>query len=244
MGLRARAESGAYAVSLQLANSNLVIVVAGRSGTGKSTVANLIVLNSGFSCVFIFDPEGEYAGRFQRRACQTVAELNAAIATGWVIFDSTFLFPGSDIAETEQSQAAFKNFCEWVWTKAPAINGQKILVADEIWKFCTPNFIPLSLRAIVQNGRKRGIGLLATSQKPNKMNETIIGEATEFIGFRLEGRNLLKCLEENMETFPVADLSSLLYVEKVKAHCIAQNRISGVQRRYELDFKTGKLRRL
>lgn len=231
-------------MALQYANENLVIVVAGCSGSGKSTVANMIMINSDFTCRFIFDPSGEYAERFQRRPCYTAAEIKAAIPTGWVIINPTFLFPGSDIAGTEASQVAFEKTCEMVWLLSRDIRGQKILLADEIWKFCTPNFMPVALMAIVQNGRKNGIGLLATTQKPNKMNETIIGESTEFISFRLEGRNLLKSLEDNMETFPTRDLPGLLLQDKVRSHCIAQNRRSGVMRRYELDFQTGKLHRL
>jgi hypothetical protein len=231
-------------VSLQYANENLVIVVAGCSGSGKSTVANLILINGDFTCRFIFDPSGEYAERFNRRAATTAAEILAAVPTGWVIINPTFLFPGSDIAGTPASQTAFEKCCEMVWILSRKIRGQKIFLADEIWKFCSPNFIPVPLMAIIQNGRKNGIGLLATTQKPNRMNETIIGECTEFIGFRLEGRNLLKAVEENMETFPARDLPGLLLADKMRAHCIAQNRRSGCVRRYELDFPTGKLRRL
>ncbi len=231
-------------MALQFANVNEVLVVAGRSGSGKSTVANMCLLNGNYSCRFVYDPEGEFSERLGYRACSTVAELNAAIPTGWVIFNPTVLFPGSDIAQTEASQRAFEKFCEWAWVRACDIPGRKILQADEIWKFCKPSFIPICLRAIVQNGRKRGIGLLATTQTPNYMHETIIREATEFIGFRLEGRNLTKFLEENMSSFPVTELENLVFVEHVRAHCIAQNRLSGVSYRYELDHKTGKLRRL
>lgn len=231
-------------MALQFANENLVIVVSGCSGSGKSTVANLILINCDFSVRFVFDPSGEYAARFQRRPCQTAAELNASIATGWVIFDPTLIFPGSDIAGTEASQLAFEKFCEFAWLKSRDLPAQKILLADEIWKFCSPNKMPIPLMAIVQNGRKNGLGLLATTQKPNRMNETIIGESTEFISFRLEGRNLLKSVEENMETFPARELPALLLVDKQRAHCLAQNRRSGCVLRYELDFKSGKLSRL
>jgi hypothetical protein len=231
-------------MALQFGNVNEVIVVAGRSGSGKSTVANIFLLNEPLTCRFIFDPEGEFAERLGHRACQTLDELAAAIATGWVIFNPTFLFPGSDVAQTETSQRAFESFCGWVWRNAVNIPGRKILLADEIWKFCKPNFIPVCLRAIVQNGRKRGIGLLATTQTPNFMHETIIREATEFIGFRLEGRNLLKFLEDNMNNFPVSELPTLLFEERRRARCIAQNRLSGVAWRYELNHQTGKLSRL
>lgn len=231
-------------MSLQYDKENLVIVVAGCSGSGKSTVANLILLNGEFTCRFIYDPSGEYAERFGIRPCHTAAEIRAAIPTGWVIINPTFLFPQSDIAGTEASEVAFDKVSEMVWIESRNIRGQKIFLADEIWKFCSPNFIPVGLMAIIQNGRKNGIGLLATTQKPNKMNESIIGEATEFIGFRLEGRLLLQSVARNMETFPTGDLPALTLINKVRSHCIAQNRRSGIVRRYELDFPTGKLRRL
>ena len=231
-------------MALNYTNSNEVLVAAGRSGSGKSTLANLILLNGNYTNRGIFDPEGEFAERLGQRPCSTVAELNASMGAGWTVFDPTRLFPGSDIAQTEASQRAFESFCEWYWVKAAQLPGRKILQADEIWKFCKPNFIPMSLRAIVQNGRKRGVGLLATTQTPNYMHETIIREATEFIGFRLEGRNLIKFLGDNMPNFPVSQLESLPFVENVHATCIAQNRLSGVARRYDLNFKTGRLTRL
>jgi DNA helicase HerA-like ATPase len=94
------------------------------------------------------------------------------------------------------------------------------------------------------DGRKNGIGLLATTQRPNRMNEALIGEATEFIGFRLVGRNKLGYLAENLDEFPVDELPKLLLLDKVRSQFIAQNLRSGGIRRYELDFVTGKTRRV
>jgi DNA helicase HerA-like ATPase len=224
-------------MALQFANENLVIVVAGCSGSGKSTFANCYLLNAKLTCRFIFDPSGEYAIRFQRRPATNAAELNASIVTGWVIFDPHTMFPGDPVT-------AFAKFCEWSWTMSRSLSGQKILFADEIWKFCNPNKIPLPLASIVQDGRKNGIGLLATTQRPNRMNEAIIGEATEFVGFRLVGTNKLDYLERNLDEFPVSELPQLLLADKAKSHFIAQNLRTGGLRRYELDFKTGKTRRL
>lgn len=224
-------------MALQFANENLVVIVAGCSGSGKSTVANCWLLNAKLSCRFIFDPRCEYAQRFQRRPATNAAELRAAISTGWVIFNPNTMFPGAPVT-------AFEKFCEWSWTMSEQLAGQKILFADEVWKFCNPNKIPLALASIVQDGRKNGIGLLATTQRPNRMNEALIGEATEFIGFRLVGRNKLGYLEENLDEFPVAELPKLLLLDKVRSQFIAQNLRSGGIRRYELDFVTGKTRRL
>src|SRR5882724_7354407 len=155
---------------LQLKNKNLVWIVVGASGSGKSSYAVLLLGNGKFTCRFIFDPSGEYAQRFQRRACRVPAELRAAIATGWVIFDPHTMFPGDP-------QTAFEKFCEWAWTMSGQLPGQKILFADEVWKVCSPNLLPKTLAQIIQDGRKFGIGLLATTQRPNRLNETIIAEA-------------------------------------------------------------------
>ncbi len=223
-------------MTLQLANQNLVVVVAGCSGSGKSTFVICYLLNGKFTCRFIFDASGEYAERFKIRPCRTVAELNAAVTTGWVIFDPHFLFPG-------QPEKAFQNFCEWAWTISRGLSGQKILFADEVWKYCSPNAIPRTLALIVQDGRKHGIGLVCSTQRPNRMNEAIIGEATEFVGYRLTGTNKLDYLRRNLDEFPVDELPALRLVDKVESHFLAQNLRTGGIRRYVLDFVTGKTRR-
>lgn len=222
---------------LQFANQNLVLCIMGCSGSGKSTVAICWLLNGKLTCRFIFDPSGEYAIRFQRRPCRTASELQAAIATGWVIFDPSLMFPGDNVT-------AFEKFCEWAWTVSRDIAGQKVVFGDEIWQFCNPNRIPQPLAAIVQNGRKNGVGLLCTTQRPNRMNEAIIGEATEVICFRLVGDNKLDYLRRNLDEFPVDELPRLALVDKVRSQCIAQNTRSGGVRRYELDFVSGKLKRM
>lgn len=190
-------------------------MIVGSSGSGKSSYAVSVLGNGKFTCRFIFDPSGEYAQRFQRRACRVAAELHAAIPTGWVVFDPHTLFPGDP-------ERAFENFCEWAWQVSGKMPGQKTLFADEVWKFCSPNLLPKPLVQIIQDGRKSGIGLLATTQRPNRLNETIIAEATELVSFKLSGMNALEYLRRNCDEFPVDKLPGLPVL-----HYIAQNLASG-----------------
>ena len=127
------------------------MVIAGCSGSGKSTVAVIYLLSSKLACRFIFDPSGEYALRFNRRPVSTAAEMRAAIATGWVIFNPNFLFAGD-------LQTALEKFSEWAWTVSRDIRGQKILFVDEMWKYCSPNKMPRTLAMITQDGRTNGLG--------------------------------------------------------------------------------------
>jgi len=211
-------------MALQFANQNFVLVIAGCSGSGKSTFAIRYLLNAKLTCRFIFDASGEYAEKFQRRPCSTGAELNAATGTGWVIFDPHTLFPG-------EPEKAFAMFCEWAWTVSRQLSGQKIVFADEVWKYCNPNTIPKNLALIVQDGRKHGIGLIVTTQRPNRLNEAIMGEATEFVGFRMVGENKLAYLEKNCDEYPVGELPKLPML-----HYIAQNLRTGGTSRGVLKF--------
>jgi len=214
-------------VSLQYCNKNLVVVCCGCSNSGKSTFAIRYLLNEKFTCRFIFDPSGEYADKFQQRACSTAAELRAAVATGWVVFDPHTVFPGDP-------QRAFEMFCEWSWTVSGSLRGQKILFADEVWKFCSPNKIPKPLAQIIQDGRKKGIGLIATTQRPNRLNESIIAEATELVGFQLTGENAIEYLRKNCPEFPVDDLAD--FQKTPLLHYIGQNLKSGAIMRGVLRF--------
>ena len=119
------------------------------------------------------------------------------------------------------------------------IAGQKIVFVDEIWRCCSPSHLPASLANIIQDGRKNGVGLLATTQVPHRMNESMIGESTELVSFRLEGRNKLKFIEDNADEFPVTELAGLLLIEKVSSLRGDEHGGRAV-RRYELDHKNGK----
>jgi len=222
---------------LQFANQNFVFVVAGCSGSGKSTFAIRYLNNAKLTCRFIFDTSGEFSNKFARRACQTAEELRAAVVTGWVIFDPHFLFPGN-------SKKALEMFCEWAWVMSRGLSGQKMVYADEIWKYCNPNAIPEKLALICQDGRKHGVGLIVTTQRPNRLNEAIMGECTEFVGFNLVGSNKLDYLERNLDDYPVRELPNLVLIDRVRTQFIAQNIRSRALRRYEMDFVTQKIREL
>jgi DNA helicase HerA-like ATPase len=209
---------------LQFRNKNLVVLVVGCSGSGKSTFAIRFLLNGKFVVVFIFDPRGEYALRFNRRAARTVAELHASIGTGFVIFDPHFLYPG----DTEKALA---DFCEFAWHASAKMSGQKILFVDEVWKHCSPNQIPKPLAMVLMDGRKNGIGSLLTTHRPNKLNDAIAGEATELISFSLNGHLKLDYLRKNFDEFPVDELPNLPTL-----HYVAQNLDSGGIYRGKLTF--------
>ncbi len=211
-------------MSLQYKNKNLVLLVVGCSGSGKSTYAIRFLLNCKASCRFIFDPRGEYADKLKRRACRVPAELHAAVGTGWVIYDPSYLFPGDP-------NTALEKFCEWAWTVSAKLPGQKIMFVDEVWKHCSPNFIPKSLAMILMDGRKNGIGSLLTTHRPNKLNDAIAGEATELVSFSLNGGLKLEWLAKNFDDFPVDQVKDL-----PPLHFIAQNLDSTAISRGELKF--------
>ena len=74
--------------------------------------------------------------------------------------------------------------------------GRKIFFVDEVWKFCSPHSIPLSLAECVQDGRKVGLEMMFATQRPNKLNGSITGEVTELVCFRLQENNALGTLAE------------------------------------------------
>ena len=211
-------------MNLQFEAQSQVIVVAGNSGSGKSTFVIRYLLNGKFSARFIFDPRGEYAVRFKRRAVALPSELTASLQTGYTIFDPHPKFPGDE-------NRAFENFCEWSHHMAGKILGRKIFFVDEVWKHCSPNKIPLALARIVQDGRKNGITLITSTQRPNRINEAILNECNELVSFRLRGRNALNILTAYDEEFPVDELPQL-----TPLHFIARNLDTGGELRGVIKF--------
>jgi DNA helicase HerA-like ATPase len=156
-----------------------VTIAAGNSGSGKSTFALKYLVNVQVVCRFIFDPEGEYETRLGIPAARTPEELEAALASSFVIFDPHTMFPGN-------LQSAFAFFCEWAFAASERAPGRKILLIDEVWRYCDPRTIPKELALCLQTGRKRGLEMFFCTQRPHLLNGAITNEASEVVSFGLQ----------------------------------------------------------
>jgi hypothetical protein len=193
-----------------------VTICAGISGFGKSTFGLRYLANADLAVRFLFDPDpgefnpelGEFADRLGLPPARTPYELALALCQGWVAFDPHYMFPG-------MMREAFEWFCEFCWDMSAAVPGKKILVADEIWNYQTPQGIPRELAAIVQSGRKRGLHLMANIQEPNRLNSSILNGVSEFVCFRLQSELALK-VAKNFQFDPdeVANLAPLDFVAR------------------------------
>ena len=164
----------------------------GMTGSGKTTFGIRYLLNVNPVCRFIFDDTGQMAARLRVPHAATANELEAALATRWVIYNPHRMFPG-DV------RRAFLYFSDWAFKASCRCRGHKIFFADEIWRFQDRDQIPKELAMIAQMGRVEGIELFTLTQRPQKVNDSILGSATELVCFRLT---------ESVQLRKVADLGA------------------------------------
>lgn len=167
------------------ANTNVV----GMTGSGKTTFTIRYLLNCAAACRFLFDDGGRFSRRLRVTPAYTARELEAALATRWVLFNPARMFP-DDFA------AAFAFFCQWVFNCAQRGGGLKVLVVDELWQWADARNIPRELRLCTQAGREYGIQLLTATQEPHRVNSSIVGQATELVCFRLQEPKSLACVSD------------------------------------------------
>lgn len=168
--------------------SRSVVILAGASGTGKTTFALRLLVNGGYVCRFVFDHDGQAAARLRVPAACSAAECEKALASRWVVYDPNAEFPG-------RHGEAFAWFCGWAFDAAGRGPGRKILLVDEVWRYCNNWTLPAELAACVQTGRVRELDLAFATQRPNRLNEAISGECTELVCFRLHGERALRVVE-------------------------------------------------
>ena len=140
-------------------------------------------------CRFIFDPTGQFADRLKRRPVTTAREVEQALPSGWVVLFPGVMFPGDE-------ETAFRWFCHFAFTASRRGRGRKILVADEIWQYCSAHKLPRELATVVQMGRVEGLVLMAATQTPHKIPDPIWGQTTDCFCFQLTGKLSLEYLEK------------------------------------------------
>jgi DNA helicase HerA-like ATPase len=202
---------------MQFENKRSVTIVAGLSGTGKSTFGLRYLVNADLAARFCFDPDGEFAERLELKPARNIYDLQLQFIRGYVVYDPHAMFAG-------RLTEAFAFFCDLAFAWSERIDGRKVLVVDEVWKYCTPAAIPDELALVCQTGRKRGLGLMVNTQRPNKLNGSILNEVSEMVCFRLQEENALE--KVSGYGFNADELKAL-----PDLHLVARNLDSGGERR-------------
>jgi hypothetical protein len=159
------------------------------TGSGKTTFVNRYLLNEVCACRFIFDDLNRMWPRLNVRPCFTVPELEASLETRWSVFQPLRLFHGD-------TKAAFKWWAAWVYQVANRGRGKKMVCIPELWRHCTEDSIPQELALLSQAGRELHVELIVDTQRPELVNESITGAATEIVVFKLVALDALRVAEK------------------------------------------------
>jgi len=191
--------------------------ILGMTGSGKTTFAFRVMLNTPASARFIFDDLGQASNRLRIPLCGTFKELEASLASRWSLFNPHIEYPG-------ETKRAFKDWCKWVFNTSRRGNGKKLVFIDEAWRWQDRDEIPVEFAMLSQMGRAENIRLLTATQEPHRMNSSILGSATEMICFRLQ---------ESVELAKVRGLGgNAAEVAKLPlGSFISYNRLKGTARR-------------
>ena len=199
-----------------LSSKRSVTVVAGLSGYGKNTFVLRYLVNADLSARFIFDPDpgefnpelGEFADRLGLEPTVSPYELGKHLCRGWVVFNPHTLFEG-------RPEEGLNFFCDWAYAHSLALPGEKVIVIDEIWKYCSGNSIPQPIRAVALSGRKAKVQLVVITQEPQRLNMTLKSAMSEVVCFRLQGEGPLSFAEQfGFDREEVANLPPLSYVAR------------------------------
>ncbi|MCU0783717.1 MAG: KAP family NTPase [Verrucomicrobia bacterium] len=165
-------------------------LVAGMTGSGKTTFVNAYLkAERAAACRFIFDDLNRMWPRLAIPACYTLAQLEASLPSRWIAFNPLKLFPGD-------TKAALKWWCRWVFHCASRGPGKKMVVIPEVWRHCNPDTIPAELALLAQAGRELNVELIVDTQRPELVNGSITGAATELVCFKLIAGEALRAVEK------------------------------------------------
>lgn len=176
------------------------ILVPGRTGYGKTIFVRRLCWNlPDVSCRFVFDWNDRFTydwhGRKlpHLRSCYSIAELNSSLASRWAIYNPAREFPGVAL-DRKLGLEALRHFLRWVRLVSKGGGGRKLCCIAEMWMFCNEDTIPPELALIAQDGRSDRVSFVFDTQRPELLNGSLVGAATEVVCFRLDEKKALKAI--------------------------------------------------
>jgi GTPase SAR1 family protein len=172
-------------------HKSLKVMVAGVSGTGKTTLFEKLIKAEKSPRKIFFDHQGEFSTRFGIKPIYFADELPESLANGGnVCYDPIKEFPG-------KTPEAFAFFCDLVFEIIQSVKGRKIFVCDEIQILCDAHEMPEGLMKILDTGRRYQCDCFFITNALNGIHNRLRNQITKLHAFRMVEKNSLKFCDEN-----------------------------------------------
>lgn len=197
---------------------NVVTVILGKKGQGKSRTAKRLAreaLRAG-RVVVVWDPQAEYApgAPFATDPVRGLRRFAAADPTGRGDVVGPYLAACGRAGRVLSAALEcapdwqFPAFCRFLLRAGPEA-GQLLVIVDEVDKLCSPAWIPPDLKALVGQGRLKGIDQVYLSRRPVHVHRDLTAAADVEVYFRQKEQRDLDWLARRFGT-PVAERVRLL----------------------------------
>ena len=197
------------------------ILLTGRSGSGKTTLAEEIIRDeSNQDLVFIFDPETEFASRFDGDAviCGALAEMGAS--------DDARIFIYCPPVETDL-QNEFDDFCHYCFVFTTNFDGGVLMVIDELQEYVDASNFPEDFKRCITRGRRYKLDMLYISSQPNLLHNAIRAQTSESIAFAQSDELPVKYNRQlGFDETEILALQDLSYLRKKTGHEVKRGEIS------------------
>ncbi len=181
-----------------------LIVLAGASRSGKTAYTVKRVREE--KRLLAWDPEDQWARLPGWRRVSTKAEL-----LDWIQRKGPAKLAyvaGGDLKEQFDYWAG----CAMFWGR---YMGPAVIIAEELADVTTPAKAPGNWGILLRRGLKRGITIYAISQRWSEADKTAMGNASEFVLFRMSSGDDIKYLNRKTRV-PVTELEGLQPLEYVR----------------------------
>lgn len=146
-------------------------VIIGWTGSGKTTLAEILVLKKPF--VVVYDPKGLIAWKGFKR----VTRLLEAKSLNPIAYPRIIYAP---CHEEDGDQLTIDSFFEWIYYRK-----NTCVYIDEVYSVSSRGQIPHFYRAILTRGREMGICTISSTQRPMEIPQFVLSESEHYYVFRM-----------------------------------------------------------
>lgn len=204
-------------MSLETVDGRL-IVIAGASRSGKTAYTSKAIKTE--KRVIVWDVEDQWSKlRGFQRVTSRAALLKAVQAKGAA---RLAYVAGGDI----KAEFDFWAGCAFHWAR---YYGPAVAIAEELADVTTSAKAPGNWGILLRRGLKRGATIYAISQRWSEADKTAVGNASEFVLFRMSSGDDVRYMSRKTRV-PVTALEGLQPLEYVRYH------VTGEQERGKLKF--------